>query len=154
MLDSLSVQVDLEGHQKDEKQFVFLVQRSAGVLMYFEGKVLDDVGNTFLVDRRFGRSRHRVVEELEELVQGGLVHHINVLHFGDEEIQDRASCGHGAELFSGRVDFNVGFGGDGQLFRNLGGRFLRRLQHSNERLVVHKRSLKSLINGLYFVFNC
>ena len=83
-----------ECHEDGEEEFVHLVQTPCSVLVDQESQVIDDVVDALAGDGRLLGARHGKVEELQELSEGGLVHHIHHAHLHNDEIQDAASQSH------------------------------------------------------------
>ena len=67
------------------------VETSGDVLEDFKGQIFDDVLDSLGRDGRLLGSRHRHVEEDEELLEGCLVHHVHHAHLHDQEIHDASS---------------------------------------------------------------
>ena len=80
---------------------------------------------------------HRGVKDVQELLQGGLIHHINHAHLNHQEIQDATPSGDRSELLTGFVDLDLRLTGHQQFFTDLLGRFFGGLQHSHQRLVFY-----------------
>ena len=89
-----SSHLDLESHQDGEEELVHLVQTTCRVLEDQKGQVIDDVVDALAGDRRLWGACHGKVKELQELFQGGLVHHIHHAHLHDDEVQDAATQRH------------------------------------------------------------
>ena len=76
---------------------MLLVQPPVGVFPHRLGEKVQDVGDPLLDDvGRLGLG-DRVVEEHEELAQGGLVHHVHLAQLHDEKVEDAATRGYGSE---------------------------------------------------------
>ena len=55
MLDSVPLDVNLQGKQQGEQEFVHLVQAPGSILIDLVGHVFDDIGNSFASNRALDR---------------------------------------------------------------------------------------------------
>ena len=67
------------------------VETSGDIFVHFKGQIFDDVLNALGRDRRLLRASHGHVEEDQELLEGGLIHHVDHAHLYDQEIHDTSS---------------------------------------------------------------
>jgi hypothetical protein len=84
---------------------------------------------------------HGEIKELQELFERGLVHGVHQAHLHDQEVEDGAARGHGPELFARRGDLDLRLRRRLQLLAHVQRRGLGRVQHDDQVLIVHQRTL-------------
>ena len=111
---------NLHSKEHDKCQLVGLVQASIDVAVRRVGHGINNVGNTFAGQGCLIGLVHGSHEQLEELVQTGLIHDIDEAHLHDAKVQNRPSRCRGTELFSLFGNVGAGFVGGNQFGIDLG----------------------------------
>lgn len=127
---------DLEANHQDISNLVTLEETTIDVLVDMEGQVFDDLLHTLGRLLLLLGQVNGLVEEFEELFEGGVVHPGDQRHINDTEVHRRATNGHGAILFSLLIDFLGLDFGIGQFNGHILGLCLGQVQHVHQLCVV------------------
>lgn len=92
--DLALVQLHLTGQEGGVQELVHLIQASGSVAEHLKRQVLNDVVDALAGDGGLLGVVHGQVEQLQELLQGGLVHTVDHAHLHNHKVQDTASVGY------------------------------------------------------------
>ena len=138
----LGADEDLVGHHERKGELVTLEEAALDVEVHRVGHVIDDV----LDSRRGFPARLRFVDgelvQLVELLQRGLVHHVDAGKLGDEEIDERGPVRDGSVLLARFRDLRVRLARVGQLLVHLLRGDLGVVQHLDQLHVVQQVTLR------------
>eukprot|EP00968_Pinguiococcus_pyrenoidosus_P007309 scaffold486_cov254-Pinguiococcus_pyrenoidosus.AAC.2 len=132
---------DLHGHQQHEGELVFLVQAAVDVAVHHVGQGVGDVDDAGGHELRLLGAVHGVHEDLHELRQRRLVHHVHIGHLHDGKVHHGATARHRPELLALLVDVGTGLRRRRQLLLHLGGLLLGVGQDADELLVLKQVAL-------------
>ena len=88
------VHLYLERHEHGEEELVHLIEAAHGILERGKRQEIDDVLDALAVDGGLLRARHGDVKDAKELLEGRLVHVVDVTHLHDQEVEHTSPSGH------------------------------------------------------------
>jgi len=128
---------DLEDDQQQECGLVSLIETSVDVVVDLISRGVDDVLDSFKSGSFLG-DINRVIEDIEELLQRGVVHPFDENHLDNAEIQDRSSDGSWSILLSLGVNLLSLLFSNGQKIGDFFGGSLGLVQHLDELSILNK----------------
>ena len=129
---------DLQAHHELEGDLISFEETSIDVSVHLVGHAVNNVGNTVLNELGLGRLVNTIIEQIEELLQRGVVHPVDKGHLDDAEVKDGTTRSDGSERLTLLTNFSGLLTSLNKLLSNFARLELDFSQHINELFIIEQ----------------